>query len=81
MATSFTSSKDGTRRSLPYPAGTITYNEHMGGVDVGDICMKCWKLYKYVANFLLDTAITNAFVPYKMTHPAQNPLQTMESAN
>ena len=53
----------------------------MGGVDVGDICMKCWKLYKYVANFLLDTAITNAFVPYKMTHPAQNPLQTMESAN
>ena len=68
--------KDSTRKSFPSPAATIAYNQHMGGVDVGDqlrgyyhVRMKCRKFYKYVANFLLDTAITNAFIPYRMTNP------------
>ena len=68
--------KDGSRQSFPCPAACKAYNEHMGGVDVGDqlrgyyhVRMKYRKFYKYVANFLLDTSITNSFVLYRMTHP------------
>lgn len=68
--------KDGTRRSVSCPAAFDLYNKFMGGVDRGDqlrgYChgrMKCRKFYKYIANFLLDTAITNAFILYRLTHP------------
>ena len=50
----------------------ISYNEFMGGVDRGDqlrsyySCRtKSRKFYKYIFYFLLDVAITNAFVLYK----------------
>ena len=72
--------KDGTRQSFPCPAACIAYNKYMGGVDVGDqlrgyyhVRMKSRKCYKYVANFLLDTAITNAFVLFRMSHPGTKP--------
>ena len=69
--------KDGTRVSVPCPIACATYNAHMGGVDLGDqlrgyyhVRMKCRKFYKYVANFLFDVAITNAFILYRVGHPA-----------
>lgn len=68
--------KDGTRVPVPCPEAMVAYNMYMGGVDQGDqarqyyhVRMKCRKFYKYVANFLLDTAITNAFILYREGHP------------
>ena len=68
--------RDGVRLSFSCPEALVAYNKYMGGVDRGDqlrqyyhVRMKCRKFYKYVANFLLDTAITNAFILYCITHP------------
>ena len=70
--------KDGSQISVPCPQAIISYNEYMGGVDRGDqlrgyySCRtKSRKFYKYIFYFLLDTAITNAFVLYK--HYAASP--------
>ena len=64
--------KDGSRIPVPCPEAIISYNEFMGGVDRGDqlrgyySCRtKSRKFYKYIFYFLLDVAITNAFVLYK----------------
>ena len=64
--------RDGTRIPVPCPQAIISYNEFMGGVDRGDqvrgyySCrMKSRKFYKYIFYFLLDVAITNAFILYK----------------
>ena len=68
--------KDGTRRPVTCPAASAIYNRYMGGVDLGDqlrgyyhMRMKCRKFYQYVAKFVLDVAITNAFILYKNAHP------------
>ena len=68
--------RDGTREPIPCPAASINYNQHMGGVDLGDqligyyhLRMKSRKFYKYIANFLLDVTITNAFILYCASHP------------
>lgn len=70
------SQKDGTRQSIPCPGACAYYNRYMGGVDRGDqlrgyyhVRTKCRKFYKYVANFLLDVAITNAYILYRIRHP------------
>ena len=64
--------RDGSRIPVPCPEAIISYNEFMGGVDRGDqlrgyySCRtKSRKFYKYIFYFLLDVAITNAFVLYK----------------
>ena len=64
--------KDGSRISVPCPMSIMDYNTYMGGVDRGDqvrgyySCrMKCRKFYKYIFHFLLDVAITNAFILQK----------------
>ena len=64
--------RDGTRCQIPCPQPIIMYNEHMGGVDRGDqlrgyyCCRtKSRRFYKYIFYFLLDVAITNAFILYK----------------
>ena len=64
--------RDGSTIHLPCPQAIISYNEFMGGVDRGDqlrsyySCRtKSRKFYKYIFYFLLDVAITNAFVLYK----------------
>ena len=64
--------EDGSRVPVPCPQAIISYNEFMGGVDRGDqlrgyySCRtKSRKFYKYIFYFLLDVAITNAFVLYK----------------
>ena len=56
--------------AMPCPEAIISY-KFMGGVDRGDrlrgyySCRtKSRKFYKYIFNFLLDVAITNAFVLY-----------------
>ena len=69
--------KNGTRLAIPCPRSVRLYNEYMGGVDRGDqlrgsyhICLKCMKNYKYIFGFLLDVAITNAYIP--QTHAPQH---------
>ena len=64
--------KDGSRLSIPCPMSIVDYNTFMGGVDRGDqvrgyySCRtKCRKFYKYIFHFLLDVAITNAFILQK----------------
>ena len=64
--------KDGSRISVPCPISVVDYNKFMGGVDRGDqirgyySCRtKCRKFYKYIFYFLLDVAITNAYILQK----------------
>ena len=64
--------KDGSRISVPCPISIMDYNTYMGGVDSGDqvrgyySCRtKCRNFYKYILHFLLDVAITNAFILQK----------------
>ena len=61
--------KNGSRLAISCPQSVRLYNEYMGGVDSGDqlrgsyhICLKCMKNYKYILDFLLDVAITNAYI-------------------
>ena len=62
---------DGTRIPVPCPESIISYNQYMG-VDRGDQLRGCYsyraksrKLHKYIFTFLLDVAITNAFILMK----------------
>ena len=68
---------DATRMNVPCPEAVIQYNKHMGGVDRGDQCrgyyncrMKSRKFYKYIFFFLLDVAITNAYILHKCYSPS-----------
>lgn len=61
--------RDGNRITLPCPKAVIDYNNYMGGVDRGDQLRGYYscrsrsrKFYKYIFYFLLDSAITNAFI-------------------
>ena len=61
--------KDGTRMTVECPLCVALYNLYMGGVDLGDqlrgyyhVRLKCTKNYKYIFWFLVDVAITNAFI-------------------
>ena len=63
--------QDGSRIPVPCPQSIILYNAYMGGVDRGDQLRgyyrcrtKSRKFYKYIY-FLLDVAITNAFILMK----------------
>ena len=63
--------KDGTQITLSCPTAIAMYNRHMAGVDKGDqlrcyyrLRLKFMKNYKYIFFFLLDTAITNAYILY-----------------
>lgn len=62
-------SRDGTTATYSCPNSVALYNKNMGGVDRSDqlrgyyhVRYKCRKYYKYVFWFLLDLAITNAYV-------------------
>ena len=68
--------KDGSRQEVPCPEAIIHYNKYMGGVDRGDQLrgyyrcrVKSRKFYKYIFYFLLDVAITNAYVLYNGWSP------------
>ena len=59
--------QDGSRIPVPCPQSIILYNSYMG-VDRGDQLRgrtKSRKFYKYTFYFLLDVAITNAFILMK----------------
>ena len=69
--------QDGSRIPVPCPESIISYNKFMGGVDRGDqlrgyySCRtKSRKFYKYIYTFLLDAAITNAFILMKHYCPS-----------
>ena len=64
--------KDGSRITVPCLMSIVEYSNFMGGVDRGDqvrgyySCRtKCRKFYKYIFHFLLDIAITKAFILQK----------------
>ena len=64
--------QDGSRIPVPCPQSIILYNTYMGGVDIGDQLRgyyrcgtKSRNFYKYIFYFLLDVAITNAFILMK----------------
>ena len=66
--------KDGTRSQIPCPEAVKLYNKYMGGVDAFDSKRKTYfasrkskKWWMRIYYFLLDTAITNAYVLYKET--------------
>jgi len=70
--------KDGSVVAYDCPEACVAYNKHMGGVDLGDqhrgyyhVRMKSRKFYKYLANFLFDVSITNAFILYSLSYPSQ----------
>ena len=61
--------KDGSRVDVPCPDAIVQYNKYMGGVDRNDqlrkyygVRLKSRKSYKYIFWFILDVAITNAFI-------------------
>ena len=61
--------KDGSSRTIPCPETPLLYNRYMGGVDLNDqlrgyyqLRMKGRKYYKYIFWFLVDLAITNAYI-------------------
>ena len=64
--------RDGTSLEVPCPESIISYNKFMGGVDRGDQLRGYYrcrsrsrKFYKYIFFFLLDVAITNAYILMK----------------
>ena len=64
--------QDGSPIPVPCPQSIILYNTYMGEVDGGDQLQgynhcrtKSRKLYKDILYFLLDVAITNAFILMK----------------
>ena len=64
--------QDGSRIPVPCTQSIILYSTYMGGVDRGDQLRGCYrcrtksrKFYKYIFYFLLDVAITNAFILIK----------------
>ena len=66
--------KDGIRSQVPCPEAVKLYNKYMGGVDVFDSKRKVYsctrkskKWWMRIYYFLLDTAITNAYILYKET--------------
>ena len=68
--------RDGSRIPVTCPESMLQYNAYMGGVDRGDqvrgyySCRtKSRKFYKYIFYFLLDVAITNAFILHKECNP------------
>lgn len=63
---------DGSRTEVDSPQAITFYNMYMGGVDRGDQLrgyyrcrVKSRKVYKYIFYFLLDVAITNAFILHR----------------
>ena len=76
--------KDGTRIAVPCPQSVIEYNTHMGGVDRGDqlrgyyCCRsKSRKFYKYIFHFLLDVAITNAYILQRHYLPGRSKMSVL----
>ena len=68
--------KDGTKVTVPCHVAFEAYNKHMGAVDQGDQLrgyyhrrFKSREFYKYIFRFLVEVALTNAFILYRESHP------------
>jgi len=66
--------KNGSQTTLNCPTAITTYNQYMGGVDRGDqlrhyyqLRLKSTKNYKYLFWFIVDVAITNAYILHHYT--------------
>ena len=78
--------KDGSRQEVPCQEAIIRYNKYMGGVDRGDQLrgyyrcrVKSRKFYKYIFYFLLDIAITNAYVLYNGLSPCPQAVKCIKT--
>ena len=56
-------------QNLSKPAVVAQYNKNMGGVDLADQLRKyyclghsCYKWYRYLYSFVVDSSICNAFI-------------------
>ena len=63
---------NGSTISIPSPTAIVDYNNHMGGVDIGDqyrkyyqVRMKSRKAYKYIFWFLMEICSLNAFILHR----------------
>ena len=77
--------KDGSRVDVQCPDAIVQYNKYMGGVDRNDqlrkyygVRLKSRKNYKYIFWFMLDTAITNAFILLSNYSPTSAKLQCLK---
>ena len=77
--------KDGSSVEVPCPASITSYNKFMGRVDRGDQLRGYYrcrsrsrKFYKYIFYFLLDVAITNAYIFVK-TSSNSSPFKDFKS--
>lgn len=75
--------KDGTRSSVSCPESVQRYNSYMGGVDMFDARRKTYscscksrKWWLRLFYFLLDAAVTNAYILYKESN--HTPALTMK---
>lgn len=67
--------KGSEKNLVQCPSAFAEYNKHMGGVDLADqrrkyfsVSRKSSKWWWYLFSFLLDTAVSNAFILHKATN-------------
>jgi len=77
--------KDGSQVHVQSPDAVVKYNKYMGGVDRNDqlrkyygVRLKSRKNYKYIFWFMLDVAITNAFILLSKYSPISAKLQCLK---
>jgi hypothetical protein len=73
--------KDGSKKSFSCPVSVLQYTKRMGGVDrfdqqkaVYELGRRSKKWWKRLFYFLLDVAITNAYILYSNNSRVHNPL-------
>jgi hypothetical protein len=83
VSTVLRKNKDGTRSSVSCPESVQRYDSYMGGVDMFDARRKTYscsrksrKWWLRLFYFLLDAAVTNAYILYKESN--QTPALTMK---
>lgn len=71
--------RDGTRIDVHCPKVVETYNKYMGGVDRFDQMLECYaigrrsvKWWHRIFYYLLDLAIVNSYVLWKLVQPDQS---------
>jgi len=77
--------KNGSQVHVQSPDAIVKYNKYMGGVDRNDqlrkyygVRLKSRKNYKYIFWFMLDVAMTNAFMLLSKYSPISAKLQCLK---
>ena len=75
---------DGSKINVQCPQAIVDYNQHMGGVDIGDqyrkyyeVRTKSRKFYRYIFWFLLEICILNSYILYRYAPRAESPKGTL----